>query len=65
MTKKLNLVLKRMSEERATANSEKCEICQSEIEFFGFHFSSDGVKVKLSKLNALPSASHPKTTSKV
>jgi hypothetical protein len=63
--KKLDEVLRRMREEGATANSQKCEIGQSEIEFFGFHFSSDGVKVQLSKLNALQSASQPKTANEV
>jgi hypothetical protein len=61
----INTNRNRMAEEVVTANSKKCEIGTSEIEFFGSNLTAEGVKIQTAKLNALQDAKQPKTTSEV
>jgi len=62
---KLQEVLSRMKKEGVTANSEKCEIGREQIEFFGLNFSPEGVRIQASKLDALQSATQPRTAGEV
>ena len=52
-------VLKRLEEHGLTVNKGKCSIGQTEMDFFGFHFSKDGMSVYDTKFKALMEAGTP------
>ena len=52
-------VLKRLEEHGLTVNKGKCSIGQTEMDFFGFHFSKDGMSVSDTKFKALMEAGTP------
>jgi hypothetical protein len=54
------MVLKRLDDVGLTINIEKCKFRQTEIDFFGLHFSQDGVRLSQSKIDALLNAEAPK-----
>ena len=56
----LRAVLQRMRENNLTANPDKCLFNQSSIDFFGRHFSADGISVDEKKISSLIDASPPK-----
>ena len=58
--KTLHLVLKRLEESGLTLNVEKCSFRQTELDFFGLHFSPHGIRLKQSKIDALKNAGAPK-----
>ena len=56
----LRAVLQRMRENNLTANLDKCLFNQSSIDFFGHHFSADGISADEKKTSSLINASPPK-----
>ena len=56
----LQAVLQRMRENSLTANPAKCLFNQSSIDFFGHHFSADGISADDKKVASLINASPPK-----
>ena len=56
----LQAVLQRMRENSLTANPAKCLFNQSSIDFFGHHFSADGISADDKKVVSLINASPPK-----
>lgn len=56
----LRTVLQRMRENNLTANPDKCLFNQSSIDFFGHHFSADGISADDKKISSLINASAPK-----
>lgn len=56
----LRAVLQRMRENNLTANPDKCLFNQSSIDFFGHHFSADGISADDKKISSLINASAPK-----
>ena len=58
--KALRAVLQRMRENNLTANPDKCLFNQSSIDFFGHHFSADGISADNKKISSLINASAPK-----
>ncbi len=61
----LNAVLQRLEESGLTVNVKKCEFNKKELDFFGLHFSGDGVSISKVKREALMNASAPKNSSEV
>ena len=61
----LEQVLKRLESVGLTTNEKKCEFSKDEIDFFGYHFSQDGISIQPSKIEALKLATAPKTPSEV
>ena len=58
-------VFQRLDTAGLTVNCKKCEFAKSDIEFFGFRFSSTGISIQDSKLSALKNASSPKKPSEL
>ena len=56
----LQAVLQRMRENSLTTNPAKCLFNQSSIDFFGHHFSADGISADDKKVAPLINASPPK-----
>ena len=54
------LVLKKLEEFGITLNSEKCVFAAKELDFFGFHFSEQGISLTDEKYRALKEAPFPK-----
>ena len=63
--KALHATLGRLHESGLTVNEEKCEFYKSEIEFFGFIFSADGLKPDPNKVKALKLAQKPQNLSEL
>jgi hypothetical protein len=63
--KNLKLVLERLEKSGLTLNEKKCELSKKELDFFGLHFSKDGISIQDSKLRALKDAKPPKTVSEL
>ena len=61
----LQAVFQKMRENNLTANPAKCLFNQSSIDFFGHHFSSDGIGADDKKVAALINASPPKNATEV
>jgi hypothetical protein len=61
----LNAVLNRIEKSGLTVNTSKCEFAKTELNFFGLHFSKNGVSIEKSKRDALLNARPPKTASEV
>ena len=58
--KTLHEVLQRLEVAGLTLNVSKCAFNQRELDFFGLHFSQDGIRLKESKIDALMLAGPPK-----
>jgi hypothetical protein len=58
--KTLHEVLQRLEVAGLTLNVSKCAFNQRELDFFGLHFSQDGIRLKQSKIDALMLAGPPK-----
>ncbi len=56
----LHKVLKRLEESGFTLNVEKCAFRKKELDFFGLHFSEEGMNLSQSKIDALMRAARPK-----
>ena len=56
---KLKKVLQRLWEKNITLNKSKCEFYKNAVEFFGYHFSSDGISADPKKIDAIKSAAVP------
>lgn len=52
--------LTRLEASGLTVNVNKCEISQKELDFFGLHFSQEGIRLIQSKIDALIKAGPPK-----
>jgi hypothetical protein len=61
----LKKVLERLKEVGFTVNESKCEFGKQELNFFGLHFSGNGISIDEKKRDALVNAKSPKTASKV
>ena len=61
----LDQVLKRINDGGLTVNEKKCEFGVKEIDFFGLHFSSEGISTQESKVNALMNAKSPNNPSEL
>ena len=55
----LQAILQRMRENSLTANPAKCLFNQSPIDFFGHHFSADGINADYKKVASLMNACPP------
>ncbi|KAK3697503.1 hypothetical protein QZH41_002099 [Actinostola sp. cb2023] len=56
----LRAVLQRMRDNNLTANPDKCLFNQSSIDFFGHHFSAEGISADDKKISSLINSSPPK-----
>ncbi|KAK3751390.1 hypothetical protein QZH41_002583 [Actinostola sp. cb2023] len=56
----LRAVLQRMRDNNLTANPDKCLFNQSSIDFFGHHFSAEGISADDKKISSLINTSPPK-----
>ncbi|KAK3752456.1 hypothetical protein QZH41_007498 [Actinostola sp. cb2023] len=56
----LRAVLQRMRDNNLTANPDKCLFSQSSIDFFGHHFSAEGISAADKKISSLINSSPPK-----
>jgi hypothetical protein len=63
--RKLKLVLERLDAKDLTVNEAKCEFSKTEIDFFGLRFSSNGISIQTSNLEAMRNASRPKSVNDV
>jgi hypothetical protein len=63
--KNLKLVLERLEQSGLILNEKKCELSKKELDFFGLHFSKEGISIQDSKLRALKDAKPPKTVSEL
>jgi len=63
--KHLESLLRRFQDEGLTLNPEKCKFRVSEVEFFGFIYSKDGVRPSPSKIAALQNMTPPQNTQEV
>jgi transposase InsO family protein len=61
----LHAVLKRLEASGLTLNATKCEISKSEIDFFGLHFSAQGISITTEKHTALTQAADPTSPSEL
>jgi hypothetical protein len=61
----LHDTLTRIHTSGLTVNEEKCEFNKSEIEFFGFIFSAEGVRPDPKKVQAIRDAAKPENASEV
>ena len=61
----LQAVFQKMRENNLTANPAKCLFNQSSIDFFGHHFSADGISADDKKVASLINASPPKNVTEV
>ena len=57
----LRAVFERFSQIGLTLNQDKCELSQSQLTFFGFVFSSEGVSPDPAKVQAIHKCSTPKS----
>jgi hypothetical protein len=62
---RLNEVLKRLREAGLTLNSNKCEFSKDKLDFFGMHFSKNGISLQESKVQAIKNASAPTDKSEI
>ena len=63
--KRLEKVMKKLEQSGLTLNKEKCRMNLTEIEFLGFHISSEGVKPTEEKISAIVKARKPKDATEV
>ena len=61
----LHKLLSTLQKAGLTVNRAKCEFRKSEIEFYGFVFSADGLRPDPAKVEALKQAQEPKNSSEV
>lgn len=57
--RRLKNVFQRLREKNITLNKSKCEFNKTFVEFFGYHFSAEGVSADLKKIDAIKSATAP------
>ena len=62
---RLYIILEKLQSEGVGLNSEKCELRKTELDFFGMHFTSEGVRVTDEKIKALRDAPIPKSKSEL
>ena len=62
---KLDLVLQRLESAGLTLNTKKCEFSKTSLDFFGVHFSDNGISIQESKISALINAPNPKNVSEI
>jgi hypothetical protein len=62
---RLQKVLFKLNEKGLTVNDKKCELSKQELDFFGLHFSREGVSIQKSKLEALKETKAPKSVSEL
>ena len=62
---RLDLVLKSINNAGMTVNEAKCVFSVDEIDFFGLHFSANGISIQESKVSALLNAKAPKNPSEL
>ena len=58
-------IMERLEKAGLTVNREKCAIAKRELDFFGFHFSGDGMSITDEKYKALMDAEIPKSASEL
>ncbi len=58
-------VLHRLEQRGATVNGPKCKLKQSELEFFGMHFSEKGIAISDEKRETLLNAKEPQNPSEI
>lgn len=63
--KNLHAVLERLSTSGLTLNEDKIELKKKELDFFGLHFSSNGISVQSGKADAILNATPPKDAKEV
>lgn len=63
--RQLRATLKRLAEHGVTLNKDKCQIFKKSIEFFGYVFNQDSVKVDPKKSQAIRLAQAPTSVSEV
>ena len=61
----LHSVLKILNDNGLTINGDKCEWKRQELDFFGLHFSKDGVSLKENKVEALMNAKLPENKKEI
>lgn len=61
----LEAVFKRLSERNLTLNKDKCEFNKSQLEFYGYVFSANGISADPRKVDAIKTAEIPKNVSEV
>ena len=61
----LHNLLRTLHSAGLTVNKSKCEFHKSEIEFYGFVFSADGMKPAPAKVNDLKNADEPKNSAEL
>ena len=59
----LHEVMQRLNENNLTVNQDKCEWFKTELDFFGLHFSKDGVSLSDSKIKDFIETKTPKNKS--
>ena len=59
------MVLQRLEQVGLTVNEAKCEFRKNELDFFGLHFSKNGISVETTKREALLNATKPQSQSEV
>ncbi len=57
----LEKLLKRLMERNLTLHFDKCEFGKEEIDFYGLHFSGNGMSPDKSKVEAINKAKRPET----
>ena len=62
---KLEKVFKRLAEKNFTLNKEKCEFNKTQIEFYGYVFSSEGISADPRKVEAIKESDVPANASEV
>ena len=55
----LGKVLNRLHEKGVTLNVSKCIFCKSNLEYYGYLFSKEGMKPSTNKINAISNADRP------
>ncbi|XP_062610353.1 uncharacterized protein K02A2.6-like [Saccostrea cucullata] len=63
--KNLEAVFKRLEEKHLTLNKEKCEFNKTQIEFYGYVFSSEGISADPRKVDAIKNSEIPSNASEV
>ena len=58
-------MLKILNDNGLTINGDKCEWKRQELDFFGLHFSKDGVSLKENKVEALMNAKLPENKKEI
>jgi len=61
----LEAVLRRLEQRGATVNGPKCKLKQSELDFFGMHFSDQGIAISDEKRETLLHAKEPQNPSEI